>query len=201
MKKLAIVVMLVTFVLGGQAFANDPDNPFNNNIGIYLNTAATGSCGAIGAGVPFTVYVMVTDLTNPEVWGWEAKFSFENVTLLGETIHGSYINAGTRQGEYIVGLSDPLPVVNGRAILMDLQLIVLQYFNDPTLASNVYIDGIYFSLVDNGQPAYLAEPGGTGVALWQAIDGPETPQLSMNCGCAPVGVEENTWGTVKSLYR
>lgn len=153
MRKFVIATLLVSFVFGGQALANDPNNPFNNNIGIYLNTAATGSCGAIGEGIPFTVYVMATRLTNPEVWGWEAKLDFDNITKLGETIHGSYINAGTREGEYIVGLSDPLPVNNGMAILMDLELIVLTFFNDSSQPSSVFVDGVYFSLLDNGQPA------------------------------------------------
>jgi len=200
-KKIALAVALLTFVLGGPVLAQDPGNPYANNIGIYLNQAATGSCGAIGSGIPFTAFVILTDLSNPEVWGWEAKFSFENITLLGTTIHGSYINVGTRAGEYVVGLSEPLMAVNGRCEIMTMDLVVLDFFNDASQPSNVYISGIYFSLLDNGQPAYLANPGGSGVALWQSIGGADDPQLSMNCGCAPVAVEESTWGGLKSLYR
>ena len=201
MRKIALAALLLTFVASGSALAQDPGNPFNNNIGIYLNPAATGSCGTIGEDVQFTVFVILTELTNPEVYGWEAKFSFDNILKLGHTVYGDHINAGTRPGEFIVGLSNPLTAVNGNVIIAELTLMVSGYFNDVDMPSNVFIDGIYFSLLPNGQPAYLEAPGSDGVALWQAIGGMGDAQLSMNCDCAPVGVEESTWGNVKSLYR
>ena len=63
MRKLVIVCLLATFVLGGSVFAQDPENPFVNNIGMYLNIACTGNCGAIEGNVPFTDYVMLTKLS------------------------------------------------------------------------------------------------------------------------------------------
>ena len=201
MRKLAIAALLLAIVAAGSAQAQDPGNPFNNNIGIYLNTAATGSCGTIGEDAPFTVFVILTELTNPEVYGWEAKFSFDNILKLGDTVYGDHINAGTRPGEFIIGLSNPLTAVNGSVIIAELNLMVSGFFNDVTQPSNVTIDGIYFSLLPNGQPAYLEAPGSDGVALYQAVGGAGDAQLSMNCDCAPVGVEESTWGNVKSLFR
>jgi hypothetical protein len=200
MKRIVLAIMMVALVTGS-SFAQDPDNPFNNNIGIYLNEAATGSCGAIGEDIPFTAYVILTRLTNPEVWGWEAKFVYENILSLGLTVYGDHINAGTRPGEAIVGYSDPQIPVNGNLVVAAMDLLVSGFFNDVSQPSNVYIEGIYFNLLPNGQPAYLAQSGGGGVALWQAIGGEDEAQLSMNCGCAPVATEESTWGTVKSLYR
>ena len=90
---------------------------------------------------------------------------------------------------------------NGMLVVAALDLVISPFFNDISQESNVYIEGIYFNLLPNGQPAYLAESGGGGVALWQAIGGAGDAQLSMNCGCAPVATEEATWGSVKSLYR
>jgi hypothetical protein len=200
MKRIVLAILMIA-LMSGSAFAQDPDNPFNNNIGIYLNAAATGSCGAIGEDIPFTAYVILTRLTNPEVWGWEAKFVYDNILSLGVNVYGDHINAGTRPGEQIVGYSNPMVAVNGNLVVAEMDLIVSGFFNDVSLESNVFIEGIFFNLLPNEQPAYLSASGGGGVALWQAIGGNEDAQLSMNCGCAPVATEESTWGTLKSLYR
>lgn len=201
MKKIVLFLSMAVFVLGGSAFAQDPGNPFKNNIGIYLNPAATGNCGAIGGDVQFTVFVILTQLTNPEVYGWEAKFTFDNILKLGGNVFGDHINAGTRSGEYIIGLASPLVAVNGNLIVAELDLMISGFFNDDSQPSKVFIDGTYFSLLANGQPAYLEAPGSEGVALYQAIAGLGDAQLSMNGDCVAVGVEESTWGSVKSLYR
>ncbi len=203
MRKFAIAFVLLTFVLGGTALGQDPGNPFVNNIGIYLNPAATGSCGAIGEDVPFTVFVILTALTHDEVWGWEAGFTYDNILKLGHTVFGDHVNAGTRPGEFIVGLGSPLLAVNGNVIVAELTLMVNGFYNDVNFPSNVFVSGIYFSLIDpiQGPPAYLEASGSTGVALHQAIGGMGDAQLSMNCDCAPVGVEESSWGNVKSLFR
>jgi len=198
MKKMVLVFTLAAFALSGSAFAQDPENPFVNNIGVYLNDAATGNCGAIDENVPFTVYVILTKLTNPEVWAWEARFTFENITQTGSLVFGDHVNAGTREGEYIIGLADPLFAVNSNVIVAEFGLMVVNFFNDATQPSYVYVDGIYFSTLPNGQPAYLEVPGSNGVGLYQAIDG---PQLTMNGDCQPVAVESSSWGNLKSLYR
>ena len=198
MKKMVLVFTLAAFALSGSAFAQDPENPFVNNIGVYLNDAATGNCGAIEGNVPFTVYVILTKLSYPEVWAWEAKFTFENIRQIGETVFGDHVNAGSREGEYIIGLASPLFAVNRNVMVAEFELMVNDFFNDVNQASNVYVVGIYFSLLPNGQPAYLEAAGSTGVGLYQAIEG---PQLSMNGDCAPVATEASSWGNLKSLYR
>ena len=200
MKRIVLAILMIALA-SGSALAQDPDNPFNNNIGIYLNQAATGSCGAIGEDIPFTAYVIFTRLTNPEVWGWEAKFIYDNILLLGSAVYNDHINASSRPGEFIIGYSEPAIPVNGTLVVAELNLAVNSFFNDVSQESNVFIEGIFFNLLPNEQPAYLSASGGGGVALWQAIGGKEDPQLSMNCGCAPVATEESTWGTLKSLYR
>ena len=91
--------------------------------------------------------------------------------------------------------------MGGTVVVAEMHLMVDGAMTDVTQPSNVYIEGTYFALLPNGQPAYLEASGGDGVALWQAINGPETPQLSMNGDCGPVGVEASSWGNVKSLYR
>jgi len=201
MKKIVLVLTLTAFALSGSAFAQDPGDMDLNNIGIYLNEAGIGNCGAIDADIPFTVFVVLSRLTNFEVWGWEAKFVYENILSLGVSPYGEYIDAGTRDGEHIVGLSMPLMAMNQKVVVAEMDLMVSGALNDVTQPSNVFIEGIYFSLLANGQPAYLEASGSDGVALWQAISGPETPQLSMNGDCVPVAVEASSWGNLKSLYR
>jgi len=201
MRKMVIICVLAAFAFGGSAFAQDPNDMDLNNIGIYLNAAGTGSCGTIDADVPFTVFVVLTRLTNPEVWAWEAKFVYENIHYFGILPYGSAIDVGTREGEHIVGLAEPLMAIGGTVVVAEMYLMVDGAMNDVTQPSNVYIEGTYFPLLPNGQPAYLEAVGSDGVALWQAINGPETPQLSMNCDCAPVAIEASSWGNVKSLYR
>ena len=45
----AAILVLVSLCLVGSALAQDPGNPYVNNIGIYLNPAATGSCAGMPA--------------------------------------------------------------------------------------------------------------------------------------------------------
>jgi hypothetical protein len=201
MKKIVLVLTLAACALSGSAFAQDPSDMDLNNIGIYLNEAGIGNCGAIDTDIPFTVFVVLTRLTNPEVWGWEAKFVYENILSLGVTPYGEHIDAGMRDGESIVGLAEPLMAMGGTVVVAEMHLMVHGAMNDVTQPSNVYIEGTFFTLLPNGQPAYLDASGSDGVALWQAISGPETPQLSMNGDCVPVGVEASSWGNQKSLYR
>ena len=201
MRKLVIVCALTLFVVGGTANAQDPGNPFANNIGVYLNPAGTGNCGTIGADIPFTVFVIFTNMTYDQVWGWEAKFVYENMLSLGVDFYGNGINAGTREGEYIIGLSEPLFAANGMLVVAEIDLVINGFINDVTQPSHLYVEGIFFSLLDNGQPAYLEMSGSDGVALYQAFGGMGDAQLSLNADCAPVGVEDASWGNVKSLYR
>jgi len=180
MKKIVLVLTLAACALSGSAFAQDPGDMDLNNIGIYLNEAGIGNGGAIDADIRFTVFVVLTRLTNTEVWGWEAKFVYENILSLGVTPYGEHIDAGMRDGESIVGLAEPLMAMGGTVVVAEMHLMVNGAMNDVTQPSNVYIEGTHIALLPSGQPAYLDASGSDGVALWQAINGPETPQLSMN---------------------
>ena len=215
MKKMVLVLTLVAFALSGSAFAQDPN--YQNNIGLYLTPdgylepdaeEGTGSCGTVGEDVPFTVFVVLSKLTNSEVWGWEAKFDFENLLNIGETVYGDHVNAGTRENEFIVGLAVPLFATDGAVVVAELQYLVNNFFNDITQPSYVFIEGVYFSLIDpiQGPPAYLEASGSTGVELHPAIGDPlnagaRLPQLIMNGDCFVVSVEETSFGSVKSLFR
>ncbi len=204
MKKMVLVLTLVAFALSGSAFAQDPT--YQNNIGLELGDGT--SCGVIGEDTPFTVFVVLSRLTNPEVWGWEAKFPFTNMLRVGGVVYGDYINAGTRDDEWIVGLAAPLFAVDGAVVLAEQSYLVNSFYNDVTQPSYVFIEGVYFSLIDpiQGPPAYLEAVGSAGVEIHPAIGDPlgqtgGLPQLIMNGDCDVVAVEESSFGSVKSLFR
>jgi hypothetical protein len=213
MKKMVLVLTLAVFALSGSAFAQ-------GNIGVYLtpegylNPGAddgTGSCGTAEENVPFTAFIVLSELVHPEVWGWEAKFIPDNMLFLDDAFYGEGFNAATREYEMIVALNDPLMAVDGAVVVGELQYMI-DYFSDPALPSHVFIEGTYFSSIDppQGPPGVLIAPGGPVVYLHNALGDPDCapprpcptiPQLIINGDCDVVGVEDSTWGSVKSLYR
>ncbi len=204
MKKMVLVLTLVAFALTGTAFAGDPG--YSNNIGLEL--ADGTSCGTVGEDAPFTAFIVLSKLTNNEVWGWEGRFSFENLLNLGFAFYGDGVDAGTRPDEHLVGLGTPLLVVDGAVVVGELEYMVNSFYNDIGQPSYVFIEGVYFSLIDpiNGPPAYLEASGSAGVALHNALGDPldqsgVIPQLTMNGDCWVVSVEESSFGSVKSLFR
>jgi|GEM_PF-941938 len=213
MKKMVLVLTLAVFALTGSAFAQDPN--YSNNIGLYLSPGGhadptavdgTGSCGTVGEDTPFTVFLVLSKLTNPEVYGWEVKIPFETLLKLGDVVYGQNINAGTRPDEYLVGLASPLLAADGAVAVAELQFMVNSFYNDISQPSFVFLEGVYFSLLPNGAPAYLEAPGSTGVELHPAFGDPfnpndDVPQLIMNGDCLVVGVEDASFGSVKSLFR
>ena len=214
MKKMVLVLTLAAFALSGSAFAQDPS--YVNNIGMFLTPAGhldptnidgTGSCGSVLEDTPFTAFVVLSKLTNPEVWGWEAKIYPDNMLELGVTVYGDHVDAGSRANEHIVGLATPLVADGeGAVVVAEIQYLVNSFYNDISFPSYAFVEGVYFSLLDpiKGPPAYLEAPGSAGVALHGTLGDPQQdglPQLIMNGDCLGVGVEDASFGSVKSLYR
>jgi hypothetical protein len=206
MKKLVLVFTLAAFALTTAAFAQ-VDPAWQDNIGIYADETGTEICTELGIGTPKFLYLVLTQSTANEVWGWEAKISYNNLTLLDFQPRGQYIDAGTREGEHLVGLSTPLPVVGGTCVLADLQVFMVEFFNDPSFPSHFFVDSVYFHVLPDAAPAYLStsadDNGGNAIAMNPAtIDGHEGGAVFfLNNGCTPVAVEESTWGSVKGLFR
>lgn len=214
MKKMVLVLTLAAFALSGSAFAQDPN--YQNNIGLYLTPGGyldpgaddgTGSCGMAEVDLPFTAYVVFSELTNGEVWGWEAKFTPDNMYFLSTNHYGNGFNAATREFEVIVGLAEPLMADGGAVVVAELSLMVNGFFHDPSQPSLMFIEGVYYSTIDpvSGPPAVLVAPGGPALqlnnALGDPLNGNDVPQLIINGDCDVVSVEDSSWGSLKSLYR
>jgi hypothetical protein len=211
MKKMALVLTLAVFALSGSAFAQDPN--FNDNIGLYLTPAGyldpgaedgTGSCGTAEEMAPFTAFIVLSRLLNTEVWGWEAAFIPDNLTYLDDTFYGEGFNAATRPNEMIVAFNSPLMPVDGAIAIGEINFMVP--YGGGSVPSKVFIEGVYFSTIDPpaGPAGYLIAPGGPVAQLRPALSdefGTSLPQLIINGDCDVVGVEDSTWGSVKSLYR
>ena len=193
MKKMVFVVALLAFALTGSAFAQDP--AYRDNIGIYLDEAGTIGCGTAPLSTPTPAYLILTKLTNNEVLGWEAKITFDNMFVLSFTLRGQAVDAGSRENEYVVGFASPLPAVNGNVVVADLSI----FLNNANPAY-AFADEIYFSLLENGLPAYLDGASG-GHSLYPALGGTSDPMFIVNGDCAPVSVEDSSFGSVKSLFR
>ena len=98
--------------------------------------------------------------------------------------------------------------MDGAVVVAEFQYLVNSFYNDVSQPSYLFINGVYFSLIDpiEGPPAYLEAPGSAGVALHNALGDPldqsgVIPQLTMNGDCWVVAVEESSFGSVKSLFR
>mgnify|MGYP003572157740 FL=1 len=213
MKKMVLVFTLAAFALSGSAFAQDPNQ---NNIGLYLTPGGwvdpgagdgSGSCATAEVNVPIIAYVVLSELTEDTVWGWEALFLPENMYFTGTEFYGNGFNAATRENEVIVGLSEPLFAVDGAVAVAELTFLISDFFHDPLQPSLVFIEGVYYSTIDpvQGPPAVLVAPGGPALQLYDALgvpgSGEERPQLILNGDCDVVSVEDSTWGSLKSLYR
>lgn len=200
MKKLVLVFTLAAFALAGAASAQDPN--YFDNIGIYADEEATTNCATLGINTVQTLYVALTKLTNPEVYGWEAKFSFEGMGNSQVTVLGDAVDAGSREGEHIVGLATPLIASGGTVVVATVDVFLIEFVHDPALPSYAFVEGVYFGALPGGLPTYLPVPEAPMQLHPSTIDGHEGgPVFFLNNGCDPVAVEQDTWGGVKSLYR
>jgi hypothetical protein len=203
MKKLVIVLTLAVFALAGAASAQDPNPGYYDNIGVYTDEGCVRNDFCLREYFEVTpVYVVLTELTSPEVFGWEAKFTFENMAHGNMNIFGDAIDAATREGEHIVGLATPLIANDGTVVVASVEIWLRQGTDDMSDPSYIYVDGVYFGALPGGIPTYLPAPEAPAYLHQATSEGHEGgPVFFLNAWCGPVAVEQDTWGGVKSLYR
>lgn len=202
MKKMVLVLVLAAIALSGSAFAQDP--AYLDNIGIYADDAATTGCVTWADGA-HPAYLVLTKMTQNEVLGWELKLTVENMFMTSFALRGEGLDVAQRDNEHMVGLNTPLPAVNGQVVLADLEFVLAPYaLGDPSYA---FIDEVYFSLLENGLPAYL-NGANEGFPMHQAnaynpgwTGSVGVPVFIVNGDCNTVANEDLSFGSVKSLFR
>jgi len=201
MKQLVFAITLITIAVGGTAFAQDP---YRDNIGMYYDIEGTVMCNdeTLEQGLyESALHLVMTDVTSNVVAGWEARIIAEGpITLFLPATDGllhSAINVGSGE-EYIVGLGEPQI---GSTILLANFSIYVSGADEPGL---IYIDGVFQHSLPNRVPAYVDGTDPENMIekpLHQSTGGASDPVLYVNGECVPVGVEQSTFGGVKSLFR
>jgi hypothetical protein len=179
------------------AFAQlDPDD---DGIGVYFDPCACVNCISMDFGNR-TAYIVITHPTSPQgVGGWECAMWPEGpVSLTGVDIQGQAINIGTAP-EYVVGTVDPqINPFTYPAIVVAVIHFFVESTADPI---TWWIDGIRRHSLDEKVPAYLDGGDITIIKkLQQSTGGPQFPVATINGDCA-VGLEIESWGGVKALFR
>lgn len=190
MKKLALVLALTVAAFAGTANASDW---FSDNVGIYFDEAATQNCGTAAPVTPFPAYLVVTQLTSPDMLAWEIALLYDNVLSLSFMPRGNAIDVGINPGEHIVGLPAPLPAPGGVCVIADMTLMVM----NPNPAG-IRANGTFFHSLPLKVPAF--QGSATEIRELHPISAPGEQIIVINNGCV-VGAETSTFGEVKSLFR
>ncbi len=191
MKKLALVLALTLTALAGSAFAIDWSA---DNVGIYLDEAASTNCGPAAPFTPVPAFLVLTNLSTPDINAWEIALTYSNVISLSFQPRGySPIDVGINPGEHLVGLAEALVPVNGTVVIADMTLMV-QNTNPASISCN----GVFFHSLDAKVPAFQ----GTDEVIRELrpISPTGSPILTINGDCV-VATETSSFGNVKSLFR
>ena len=203
MKKL--VVLLLASLVATSAFAViDPDPDM---MGIYFDTNADNNCTTAGINVPFFAYIILTNSSANAVNAYELGLSvavpagFEgSIFRLASTIANGAVagvDVGTNTalgGDFIVGLAAPLPT-SGATVLHSMQYMFLGAFG-----ADFYIGASSAPSIPGDFPVVQNAEGSILMQIGQSTGGPDVPVATVNGDCV-VGVEEASFGSVKSLFR
>ena len=200
-------MVLYALLFTGSVFA-EPTHP--NEVGLYMTPDGYGATGTYEIGIPVDVHLVLTKPTNTETGQpfdainvFECQLNFSPVpegTLfnLGEYYPGSAFNVGDNwhidEGylEYIVGFGENIPVIDEAVVL-----VTITFFS--TTASEIE--------VTLGPTSSSSIPGqmnfGLGVStphIMNPVSGSPDAPVFLFHGEA-IAVENETFGSVKALYR
>jgi hypothetical protein len=205
MKKL-VVLLLASLVATSALAVVDPDP---NSIGIYFDLNADDNCYFVGPSVPFFAYLILTNTDAPLVSGYEVGYEFTGpgpgqLFRLSSLIANGAVDgldlgnsADPMVGDHIVGLASPL-VTSEATVLHAWQLMLLAEVGmemkiGPIISGEPSIPGPY--------PVVLNADTQTLFQAFQSSGDPLLPVATVNIIDCVVGVEEASFGSVKSLYR
>lgn len=208
MKKL-VVLMLVSLMASSAFAVIDPDP---NGIGIYFDLNADVLELDIAPSTPFNAYLILTNTTAPAVSAYEVGYlnvvpmGMESLVFrLASTIANGVVggldlgdSSDILAGDHIVGLAAPL-VTGPATVLHAWQYMVLA----PTVTMEMYISAASQSSIPGDQPVVLNADTSSLFQANQSTGGADMPVAGVNvpAGVIPVGVEEASFGSVKSLFR
>ncbi|MEN8005497.1 MAG: hypothetical protein ABFS42_00670 [Candidatus Krumholzibacteriota bacterium] len=203
MKKM-VILALVSLVATSAFAVLDPDD---NMMGVYFDTIAESNCLTTPASVPFNAYIILTNTTAPSINAYELGLDvvvpagmegmiFRLASNIADLVVAG-VDVGTNGplgGDFIVGLAAPLPAQEA-VILHSFQYMLLavmpvEIFIGASSAPSIPGD---FPVVQNAVGSILMQVG-------QSTGGPDVAVATINTGCV-VGVEEASFGSVKSLFR
>jgi hypothetical protein len=204
-------VLVFSMLVCGSAFALSG----TNEIGIFMDPDGEVNSASYMAAplTPFTAYLLVIDPVNMAyddglgtppyeramtgVSGFECQVmkDMPGLFILSEIFNGNMINIGGGN-EYIVGFSEPVPVVNGVVKLITWSFMV----TDPN-PREIYLDIM---------PDFQSIPGAMAIvdgsisvnnlqACWPTSGSYEAPVFGINTEV--VATEDEAWGSVKALFR
>jgi hypothetical protein len=189
----AIMVLMIMAIAGAAYGQSDSDA---NSIGVYFDEDALVYCATPGI-TSGTVFLCVTNISESSgISGWECNVEIAPLgaySIYSWTPRGSYINVATPP-DFVVGLGSPLPWAPS-IVLLDIYMTILEY------------TPIYFTVhpasptsFSPPSPGYLEANTNNLVPLGYSV-GSESICAIINGDCGVVGVEDQTWGGVKALYR
>ena len=205
MKYLAVLLMATLAATSALAVA-DPDP---NVMGIYFDRNADENCYTTAASVPFFTYLILTNPTPQAInayelgleivvpAGMESMFFQLATNIADGAVSGINVGSPTALGgDYIVGLAGPIPAQPATILHswqhMLLAVIPVEYYIGASSAPSLPGD---FPVAQDADGSILFSCG-------QSTGGPDVPVAVVNgAGPCPVGVEETSFGSVKSLFR
>jgi hypothetical protein len=206
MKKL--VVLLLASLIASSAFAVvDPDP---NSCGVYFDVTADNNCYTIGASIPFYAYVILTNTTAPSISayevgyrnvvpaGMEAMLFRLNSLIANGAVSGLDLGDSSNilEGDHIVGLASPI-VASPAVVLHAWQFMLLS----PALTMEMFIGSASQSSIPGPFPVVLNADTSTLFQTALSTGSPDLPVATVNIADCVVGVEDVSFGSVKSLFR
>ncbi|MCK9995158.1 MAG: hypothetical protein KAH56_02630 [Candidatus Krumholzibacteria bacterium] len=202
MKKL--VVLLLASLVATSAFAVIDEDP--DMIGIYFDMNADSNCLTTPTNTPFMAYLVATNPTPALINAYEFGYRLDvPVGMEGMLFRMADTSAGTGavdvgdssnllEGDYVIGLAAAIPTT-AATVLHSWNYMVLAVF--PV---EMYIYQSVKPSVPGTFPVLQNADGSILYTAGQSTGGWEFPVATVNTDCV-VGVEDASFGSVKSLFR
>jgi len=173
----------------------DPDP---DSMGFYFDTGAEMPCvDGVENMDTLTIYLILTNPTAQEIFGWEAGYdTVGDIALLSTEINcpsACCMSVGGPQN-LIIGFGVPLPT--SEALI--LAEITILYMNEELAPVDFILHGTEPSSLDPAYPTILLAEG---VLQSTGISSAGGSMAQINGGCSVVSVEPLKFEYIKALYR